>query len=354
MPAERIGYFGWPSVTRMGDGTLAVGASGPRFDHICPWGKTSLFFSPDEGRSWSPPKTINNTPLDDRDVGIISLGGSKLLVTWFAHDIRPHFEWAKESYDLSGDELARWEAVFATWSDDVVNKWRNSWVRTSPDGESWSDFYPAPVNTPHGPILLANGELLYFGKQWRRPGECEVSGIAAARSTDEGKTWTEIGVVPLEDPELHAANLHEPHVVELTSGKLIGLIRHETTEKTKYGDFYMLQTESEDGGITWSPARYLDIYGSPPHLIRHSSGALVCTYSYRQPPLGHRVMISRDEGKTWDADWILRDDAPPRDHGYPCSVELPGGEVFTVYYQRASDTYRNCGVLWSRWKLPKG
>jgi hypothetical protein len=63
-------------------------------------------------------------------------------------------------------------------------------------------------------------------------------------------------------------------------------------------------------------------------------------------------MISRDDGATWDAHWIIRDDGPTWDLGYPASVELADGSVFTVYYQqvRAGEP---CAILWSRWRLPE-
>ncbi len=351
LPHERLGYFGWPSVARRDDGMLVVAASGLRYDHVCPWGKTVLFFSPDDGRTWSIPRILNDTPLDDRDAGILSLGGKKLLVSWFILDVRNHFDYAIKNFKLDAEEQARWRTVFDTWTDEVVGKWQGSWVRTSVDSEAWSDFIRVPVSAPHGPILLRNGEIFYLGKQWDMPGRKAEGFIVACKSSDGGQTWKELGVVPIP-ADTKPDNYHEPHVVELPSGKLIGHIRFEDNQNPNYIHFSLFQTESEDAGLTWTKARPLGIYGSPPHLIRHSSGDLICTYSYRKPPLGHRVMISRDDGKTWDADWILRDDAPPRDHGYPCSVELPDHSIFTVYYQRASHEYKNCGLLWSRWKLP--
>ena len=42
VPDSDFGYFGWPSVARLGDGTLVAGASGLRQSHVCPWGKSVL------------------------------------------------------------------------------------------------------------------------------------------------------------------------------------------------------------------------------------------------------------------------------------------------------------------------
>lgn len=51
LPGERLGYFGWPTVARLEDGTLVVASSGLRTEHICPWGKTVLNYSEDDGRT---------------------------------------------------------------------------------------------------------------------------------------------------------------------------------------------------------------------------------------------------------------------------------------------------------------
>ena len=60
-PRDFFGYFGWPSVTRMNDGTLAAVASGLRNEHVCPFGRTVICFSQDRGDSWSSPRVVNCT-----------------------------------------------------------------------------------------------------------------------------------------------------------------------------------------------------------------------------------------------------------------------------------------------------
>lgn len=87
----------------MNDGTLVVASSGLRSEHICSFGKTVLNVSRDGGRTWSPPRVISDTPLDDRDAGVVSLGGQRLLVTWFTTDTRRNVgeQWVR---DWVGDE----------------------------------------------------------------------------------------------------------------------------------------------------------------------------------------------------------------------------------------------------------
>ena len=68
--------------------------------------------------------------------------------------------------------------------------------------------------------------------------------------------------------------------------------------------------------------------------------------------MGQRAAISYDDGATWQHDFIIRDDGPDGDLGYPASVELPDGSILTVYYQKPEKTTDKCAFLWSRWRLP--
>ena len=54
-------YIGWPTITKTHSGELLTVFSGDRDAHVCPWGKTQLIRSQDNGESWSHPVTINNT-----------------------------------------------------------------------------------------------------------------------------------------------------------------------------------------------------------------------------------------------------------------------------------------------------
>jgi sialidase-1 len=352
LPGERLGYFGWPSIARLDDGMLVVASSGLRSEHVCPWGKTVLNVSTDDGRTWSAPRVINDSPIDDRDAGVVHLGGGRLLVSWFTSDTRRYrqADWCKRT--LGEAELARWDAALAGWTDDLVRRWLGSWVMLSDDrGATWSAPIRAPVSTPHGPIRLASGDLLYLGKDADAMGEGR---IWAARSRDGGRAWTVLGAVP-ECAGTTPKNYHEPHVIALPTGKLVGMIRVEQLAVERPADglinFSLFQTESPDGGATWTPARPTGVCGSPPHLLRHSSGALVCVYGFRRPGYGQRAILSRDDGATWESDWIIRDDGPDGDLGYPASAELADGSLLTIYYQKVPGD-RKCSLLWSRWRLP--
>ena len=101
-----------------------------------------------------------------------------------------------------------------------------------------------------------------------------------------------------------------------------------------------------------------DVSGSPPHLLKHSSGALVCVYGRREAPFGERALVSWDNGETWTEDYDLDNRAVGGDLGYPCSVELDDGSILTVYYQKyyndETGKYDDkCSILYTRWTLDK-
>ena len=78
-------YCGWPTVCKDDKGVLYAAFSGHRAAHVCPFGKDIMCVSYDEGKSWSAPMIINDTELDDRDAGILSLGNDTLMMTFFNH-----------------------------------------------------------------------------------------------------------------------------------------------------------------------------------------------------------------------------------------------------------------------------
>ena len=356
-----FGYQGWGSVCRDENGTLYAVSSAFRVNHICPFGKTALYVSRDGGRSWTPPIVLNDSYLDDRDAGIVYLGGGRLLVSWFTHsaDFYLHTRYTDTIRRTGPTETGPVAGMLAMYPMLPASESHGgSYVRISEDyGVTWSEKVQLPVSAPHGPTLCRDGTLLYLGKELYA-GTMENPGIpkgviAAFASADSGKSWQLRGIC--EKPaSLSWENFYEPHVIELDDGRLLGMIRAQG-EEVAHG-FTMVSTFSDDGGRTWSEYRPTGVCGAPPHLLQHSSGALICAFGRRQEPTGERALVSYDRGETWEDEYILNENTVDRDLGYPCSVELDDGRILTVYYQKYRDDSAGvrdakCSLLYTVWKL---
>ena len=340
-------YQGWPTVCRDENGVLYAVSSGHRLSHVCPYGKNVLYISRDEGETWTPPIIINDTALDDRDGGITSLGDGKLLLTYFNHP--REFYFGLHDRDNWGREPL-YEAMLSYWKDMPESEnHAGSFVRLSRDsGKTWEEAVKVPVSSPHGPIRLSDGRLLFLGKEFHS-GEYESGAVFAFDSADDGKTWNCLGRVDFPDG-CNGDNIHEPDCLELPDGRLLGALRGQG-DPVPYR-FSIYTTVSEDGGKTWTHPKSLDVNGSPPHLLLHSSGAVVLTYGRRTPPFGERARISYDNGETFGEEIVISEESNNGDLGYPSTVELSDGSLYTVYYQRAQgDDY--CSVLYTRWNLPE-
>ncbi len=334
-------YIGWPTIAITHDGELIAVFSGDRDEHVCPWGKTQMVRSSDNGKTWSEPVTVNNTPLDDRDAGIIVTKEGTLLVTWFTSlaFTEPRYQ---KSYP---EEITKtWKLHTEKLSREIRDQWLGCWVRRSTDGgKTWGDHIRVQGNSPHGPIELRDGRLLYAGKTlWDKNKTLSVE-----ESRDDGRSWQRIGTIQVAPGE-SIDHYHELHAVELDDGKIVALIRYNPPERENN---IMRQTESNDGGKTWTVPHPTDIWGYPPHLIRLKDGRIVVVYGYRRKPFGERACVSYDGGKTWDVERPIElMGAMNSDLGYPASVELGDGSIFTVYYQIDKEGEKTC-LMGTHWRL---
>ncbi|HML47772.1 MAG TPA: sialidase family protein, partial [Clostridia bacterium] len=134
-PDRLFGYYGWPTIARLPDQTLLVGASGPRMDHVCPFGATALFVSRDDGKAWTPPMIVNNSPMDDRDVGLLSLGGPRVMLSWFTLDAKYYAKFREGLQKrLPPYAFALCEAMASQYTDALNAKEAGSFARISEDG----------------------------------------------------------------------------------------------------------------------------------------------------------------------------------------------------------------------------
>jgi hypothetical protein len=148
----------------------------------------------------------------------------------------------------------------------------------------------------------------------------------AARTTDGGETWRFVGWIGPEP----AGYAIMPSTVRLGSGGLLSAVRHREGDRS-WIDVYF----SSDDGMNWekrsTPAPDTG-EGNPAAMLRLRDGQICITYGVRKAPFGMFVRLSRDEGRTWGDQIVLRDDGGGRDLGYPRSIQRDDGKVVTVYY----------------------
>ena len=333
-------YHGWSTLARRADGELWVTWSGGREAHVCPFGQVHGMTSRDDGKTWTFPRVLLDSAIDDRDSGVLETAKGTLLVTTFTSlAYEPYLEkqasfaelkpkgW--ETRAMKPEQLARWQAAHARLDAAGRKAELGEWALRSTDGGlTWSPRIPTIVNSPHGPVQLKDGRLLYAGKQlWtgeKKIGVCE--------SKDDGLTWNWLAEIPARKGDDPVASYHELHAVEAADGTLIAQIRNHNKENAGW----TLQSESRDGGRTWSEPRPI-CYGLPSHLLRLRDNRLLMTYGHRRPPFGNQARISSDNGRTWSEGMVISGDGKGGDLGYPSTVELADGSLVTVWYETMAE-----------------
>ncbi len=322
-------YNGWPTVARRKSGELLVTWSGGRVGHVCPFGRVEGMRSLDDGKTWTWPRVLLDTDMDDRDSGVMETAKGTLIVTTFTslawYEIEGYF---KTKYK----DNPAWIAANARFTSDEHRKSQLGVlaIRSTDGGLNWSNPINTVVNSPHGPIQLADGRLLYLGKQLWTDGKK----IGAAESSDDSKTWKWLAEIPTRPDDQVTTKYHELHAVEAADGTIIAQIRNHN----KNGAGETLQTESTDGGKTWSVPHSIGVWGLPSFLTKLNDDRLLMTYGYRRKPYGNQARVSKDNGKTWSEPITISDDGASGDLGYPSTVQLADGSLITIWYEKLKDS----------------
>lgn len=317
------GYEGFPSVVLLKNQQLLVSFYAGRGHMDWPdpalpkRGRICVMSSDDLGKTWSEPRTIIDTVVGERDPSLTQLSDGTVICSYFQTVWYERGRVCEVRTIRSFDNGLTWEtrpaSVPAPWFSEAE---KAEVIRqASPESKDASHEHPvkeefAALNATSVPVTqLSNGELLLpiYGSHNGRPWRC-----AMARSTDSGKSWSEIHEIPGSD------HLTEPDIVELPGGRLLCIMRTE-----------MAHSFSNDLGRTWTkPETGVLPRGAAPDLLMTRDGVLLCGHR-EQPSPRTGVIISTDFGKTW---------SPPRmidfcGGAYPSFAELPDGRIFGVHYE---------------------
>jgi len=346
-------YCAHPAITKTSTGDwLIIFNRSLRREHMLHPPNDPRFYnlmtrSEDEGQNWETPRVVPGydwhgvecSALTDLSSGDLVL--NQWQFRWFPLETAEKL--AEEetiwfppwglSPDPSSERLEGERAEFARKAADLYPWARangGAYVHISRnDGRTWPetvhiDTSPYPGGySKNGGIELPSGEMLL--PLTVIPG---WNVIYVVRSKDGGRTWSE----PFEAASLPGQALNESSVLLLPSGRLLMLMRSGP-------DRHLYQCFSDDLGYSWDGLSRLPVWGYPPNLMLLPDGRVLCVYGHRREPFSIRAILSEDGGRTWDVDNILviRDNLRNDDLGYPTSVLLEDGRVFTTYYAQDSE-----------------
>ena len=207
-----------------------------------------------------------------------------------------------------------------TVSHDGGRNWEERRIEGLPEFVHYAAWFRRGIALPDGTVLGAiYGKIRGKHKVYT----WQTGSTYALRSTDKGKTWQ---MSPLAHDPTGKRGFNETDLLLLPSGRILALIRGS-------GEAHLYQSYSEDGGESWSQPVPTPIPGSPANLLRLKSGNILCVYRNSGYPEGYGGVLSRDEGKSWEVAnaKVIRDDTLPGLVGYPSSVQLDDGTIFTLY-----------------------
>ncbi len=282
---------------------------------------------------------------------LFELSDGRLLVTgaskWVTKDYRNFelFEYEPENFGGNYMRLkdGRVMSIFSKTVDNIYGNHLKAadFYCSFSDDECRSFHDVTPISTDHERLYLMNNRIKRLSNG--RIALCislhpnclledtryfEAAGwITMFYSDDEGKTWQKGEWLTAE----HVDQLCEPTLCEMPDGHLKMLART--------GRGYLYQTDSYDGGITWSPERPTTLRSAVSpynfHYDPFSKRYLVCWNDsfpgipHQEPRTPIRVAVS-DDGENWEPIFTLGNN-PLSGYGYP-AFHFTKDEIHITYY----------------------
>jgi hypothetical protein len=227
--------------------------------------------------------------------------------------------------------------------------------RSDDGGLTWSELLPVPENwatTRNCPAIYRLTDpqgvsrlIVYAGQGPGGTRQPDNGTMQMSYSMDDGKTWS-----PMKSLDLECV-MPFCTIMPVDGGKrLIGLsnIRRPGETKDKKSNI-VTQSESLDGGLTWSPWRVLvdlgDLKPCEPEVVRSPDGKqLLCLMRENIRSNAGHYILSNDEGRNWTE----VKDLPPSLHGdrHKAQYAADGRLVVVFRDMGAKSPTRNHFVAW--------
>ncbi len=224
-----------------------------------------------------------------------------------------------------------------------------AWLTRSNDlGKTWEPAYKANIaplrwGQPIDEVLeLPSGNLLMacWGKMTSRELEThETVRSFLIRSDDKGVDWEHLATIAYDPANI--ISFWEPSITRTPDGTILCMIRTVHEPRWRHDNLWL--SYSKDDGYSWSRPERTPLWGYPPDLTVLQDGRILCTYGYRRAPWGVRACVS-DDGIHWDIanEFVIQEGGVAPEHaqcspkwhiGYPTSIQLRDGTIFSVYHE---------------------
>ncbi len=223
-----------------------------------------------------------------------------------------------------------WEGPWELPSYDYISEARTSYIATG----------------KNSCLLFMTGRVTRDGLKYGR--SCVL------QTTDGGKTFGFLSWIG-DDIGKNLSSKDEargilfsimPSAVRLPDGRYLCAVR-QRINKSKWTDIF----ESRDGCRTWRKISLLEKGSSnPATLVLLSDGRIAAIYgNRRESPCGVSAKISKDGGRIWSPEIVLRNDARKWDIGYTRATRRPDGKIVAVYYYTTKEIPHNfiAASIWS-------
>jgi sialidase-1 len=312
-------------------------------EHIANDGDVFMLRSTDNGKTWGEKQWIGAIKdLDEREGTGIQLKDGTIVVAIFFNDLY-----------LPDGQYSAWKPQEKLAPRTDRPRLGTYTITSKDNGRTWSkpsylDIKGMPVTGLEGPtdapIEMPDGSILMAEIGYSINGDPKNIGAIMLRSVDKGKTWKYVSTIA-DDPGDKLGGFMEPGIVRTKTGRIIAGLRNHAEDNAIW------MTYSDDDGKTWVPKWKTEMIGHPVDLIQLKDGRIMASYGMRQvhtKPGGIRACFSSDNGKTWDinTEVQIRNDFINVDVGYPESLEMPDGRIFTVYYFNLFAKYFIGGTYW--------
>jgi hypothetical protein len=266
--------------------------------------------------------------------------------TWQPRDMRVDTRPEKDGPVMDPAVLAAGDQAWILWSESNVGGAHNEPFllllrRSSDRGRTWSDpiRVAAPMAQPSGLTLLRvkDSLLVYWFSE---------PGLAGAKSTDQGKTWTAVTGLPKDEPIRWVSGTVEP-----VSGRVI-----LTYTLDREGHFPAVKAASSPDGVQFDASVYVPTKTAHltsavlPDVIQGKDGTILALWQdFRYIRSTVCVRVTKDGGRTWAERDTCIEEPPGKFHAFfPKAVSDGAGGFFTQWVRYLDDRMQKTEVVLTR------